>query len=195
MGTWAPLATISGLNKNRCSFLGRVGGATIASVRYERTNPLYMPLLICKRGINPIKVHALSCFAASLIVWFCWSMAVTETSAIVFCALFGTFGGALFSLPASGVAYLIHPDYAGSLGTWTGIMWGSCSVFALTGPLITGSLVKNFGITSAGHWSGGNLFIAGCFLAAIISMERRAGKVQERHAAQSEEMGVRSNFS
>ena len=73
-------------------------------------------------------------------------------------------------------------------------MWSACSVFALTGPPCTGVLVKRFSMASVGHWTGGNLFVAGCLLVVVILTERRADRTKERDTMQSlESVGTMSD--
>ena len=77
-----------------------------------------------------------------------------------FCVLLGILVGAMFGLPASGVAYLIPKEHKKSLGLWTGMMWSSCAPFSLLGPLIGGALRQRYGLDAIGFWAGLNLLVA-----------------------------------
>ncbi len=116
-------------------------------------------------------VHAISCFAAALVVFLLWPLAEEESHAIAFCVLFGVLGGSLFGLPASGVAFILPKHLGDSLGAWTGIMWALSSIFALIGPPIVGQLVKNYSIESVGYWTGANLLVAGTLISIAIWMQ------------------------
>ena len=116
-------------------------------------------------------VHAISCFAAALVVFLLWPLAQQESHAVVFCVLFGVLGGSLFGLPASGVAFILPKHLGDSLGAWTGIMWALSSIFALIGPPIVGQLVKNYSIESVGYWTGANLLVAGTLISIAIWMQ------------------------
>lgn len=123
------------------------------------------------RWSNPTMVHAISCFAAALVVFLLWPLAEEESHAIAFCVLFGVLGGSLFGLPASGVAFILPKHLGDSLGAWTGIMWALSSIFALIGPPIVGQLVKNYSIESVGYWTGANLLVAGTLISIAIWMQ------------------------
>ncbi|CAF9918312.1 MAG: hypothetical protein ALECFALPRED_000642 [Alectoria fallacina] len=126
---------------NGCSIIGRLSSASIASARWS----------------NPVMIHAISCFTAALVVLLLWPLAQQESHAVAFCVLFGIFGGSLFGLPASGVAFILPKQLADSLGAWTGTMWALSSGFALIGPAIVGQLVNRYSIESVGmdETSGG----------------------------------------
>lgn len=116
-------------------------------------------------------VHAISCFAAALVAFLLWPLAQGETHAIAFCVLFGTLGGSLFGLPASGVAYILPKQLGDSIGAWTGIMWALSSGFALIGPPIVGRLVERYSIESVGYWTGANLLVAGTLVSTAVWMK------------------------
>ena len=128
------------------------------------------------RWSNPAMVHAVSCFAAALIVFILWPLAQEESHAIAFCILFGILGGSLFGLPASCVAYILPKQFSDSLGAWTGIMWALSSAFALIGPSIVGQLVKSCSIESVGYWTGANLLVAGTLVSMTVWMKHQADK-------------------
>lgn len=123
------------------------------------------------RWSNPAMVHAISCFAAALIVLLLWPLAQQESHAIVFCVLFGILGGSLFGLPASVVAFILPKQLNDSLGAWTGIMWALSSIFALIGPPTVGRLVKRYSIESVGYWTGVNLLVAGTLVSVAVWMK------------------------
>ena len=133
-------------------------------------------MLIYRRWSNPATVHAISCFAAALVVFLLWPLAQQESHAIGFCVLFGVLGGSLFGLPASGVAFILPKQLSDSLGAWTGIMWALSSLFALIGPPIVGQLVKHYSIESVGYWTGVNLLVAGILISMAIWMKHLEDK-------------------
>ena len=128
-------------------------------------------MLMYLRWSNPVMVHAISCFAAALVVLLLWPLAQGESHAIAFCVLFGILGGSLFGLPASGVAYILPRQLDDSLGAWTGIMWALSSGFALIGPPIVGRLVERYSIESVGYWAGASLLVAGTLVSAAVWMK------------------------
>ena len=133
-------------------------------------------MLMHFRWSNPAMIHAISCFAAALVVFLLWPLAQEESHAIAFCILFGILGGSLFGLPASTVAYILPKQLSDSLGAWTGIMWALSSAFALIGPSIVGQLVKRYSIESVGYWTGVNLLVAGTLVSMAVWMKHRTDK-------------------
>lgn len=125
-------------------------------------------------------VHAASCFCAALVVFPLWPLAQEESHALVFCILFGTLGGSLFGLPASGVAFILPEELGDSLGAWTGIMWALSSVFALVGPPIVGQLVRHYTIEAVAYWTGLNLVVAGILIAVPIGMKHWKNRRERR---------------
>lgn len=131
-------------------------------------------------------VHAISCFAAALIVFLLWPLAQEESHAIAFCVLFGVLGGSLFGLPASGVAFIMPEQLGDSLGAWTGIMWALSSAFALIGPPIVGQIVKRYSIESVGYWTGANLLAAGILIAVAVWMKHLEEKRERCKSAEQD---------
>lgn len=144
------------------------------------------------RWSNPAMVHAISCFAAALVVFLLWPLAQQESHAIAFCVLFGVLGGSLFGLPASGVTFIIPKKLGGSLGAWTGIMWALSSAFALIGPPIVGQLVKRYSIESVGYWTGVNLLVAGMLISMAIWMKHSEDK---RERSKNAELNMNTDGS
>ena len=93
-----------------------------------------------------LNVHATVTFIASLLVLVLWSTADSVKSAIAFVVTFGIFSGAVIGLPPASVAYILGPDPAAQakLGQWTGMMYSTSAVFALTGPVIAGHLITKY---------------------------------------------------
>ena len=114
-----------------------------------------------------------SCFTAAFVVFVIWPLADCSSHALIFCVLFGTLAGALFGLPASGVAFILPADFADSIGAWTGMMWAMSSLFALIGPPIVGELVRLYTIESVGYWTGVNLVVAGGCTKAVMWLKIR----------------------
>ena len=169
---------------DRCSAFGRLSSAAIASTRYVFPQP-GSENIKPSRWSNPALVHAVSCFGAALVVFLLWPLAQQNSHALAFCVLFGILGGSLFSLPASGVAYILPKDLGDSLGAWTGIMWALGSVFALAGPPIVGQLVKRSSIDAVGYWTGANLLVAWGLISMVTwskhhKDQRDAGKDSEQ---------------
>lgn len=132
---------------NGCSIIGRLGSAVIASFR-------------CKL-LNPLVVHASSCFFSSILVIPLWRYADHKDDALALGVVFGILAGAMLGLPASCVAQIIPAKKLNSLGVWTGMMWSSCCILAMAGPPIAGVLHKKFTIEALGYWTGVNLIVAG----------------------------------
>lgn len=132
------------------------------------------------RWCNPALVHATSCYAAALVVSLLWPLAQQESHALAFCVLFGILSGSLFSLPASGVAYILPNELGDSLGAWTGIMWAMSSVFALVGPPIVGELVRRYTISAVAYWTMMNLIVAGTLITATICAKLWKDKCERR---------------
>ena len=141
-------------------------------------------MLMYLRWSNPAMVHAISCFAAALVVLPLWPLAQQKSHAIVFCVLFGVLGGSLFGLPASGVAFILPKQLGDSLGAWTGIMWALSAPFALIGPPILGQLVKCCSINSVGNWTGVNLMVASILISVATWMKCLEDKKERRKNAE-----------
>ena len=132
------------------------------------------------RWSNPIAVHSACCFVAALLALFFWPFAPNNGAAIAFCSIFGVLGGAILSLPASGIAFLIPDDRRNLLGQWTGTMWSTVSVFALVQPMIAAALRRRFGMDSIGYWTGASLFLAGVLLVVAMRMKERKNDAAEK---------------
>ena len=170
----------------RCSAVGRLSSAAIASARYGSLKIWKKQILIYVRWSNPAIVHAVSCLFAGLVVFIFWPLAQNESHALAFCVLFGILGGSLFGLPASGVAFILPTELADSIGAWTGMMWAMSSVFALVGPPIVGQLVKLHTIKSVAWLTGANLFVATGLISGATWLKYRQDKEERRkHSVQS----------
>ena len=82
-------------------------------------------------------------------------------------------------LPASVIAYIIPKENKQSLGAWTGMMWSSCAVTCLTGPPITGALVRQRGIAAVGYWAGSCLLLATALIGLAAWEKRKYDKSKE----------------
>ncbi|KAI4240804.1 MAG: hypothetical protein L6R40_004918 [Gallowayella cf. fulva] len=125
---------------------------------------------------NPIVVHTLTCFLASLLAFFFWPFAQNNSGAIAFCTLFGILGGSMLSLPASGVAYLIPDERHSHVGQWTGMMWSGVSIFALIGPLIAAALKRKYGMDAVGYWTGATMLVTTVLFAGSMYLKRKEDK-------------------
>ncbi|KAK3720587.1 hypothetical protein LTR37_003636 [Vermiconidia calcicola] len=128
-----------------------------------------------------LNVHAVVTFVASLLVLLLWTMAKTTSAAIAFVVLFGVFSGAVIGLPPASVAYILGPDPIAQsrLGQWTGMMYSTSAVFALTGPVIAGHLITQFGgnYLTVQCWSGACLFLSAvCMSMAILFKHKKDSK-------------------
>ena len=164
----------------RCSAIGRLASAAIASARYDSLKPAENHMLIYPRWSNPAMVHVVSCFGGAVVVLPLWPLAQRESHALIFCVLFGILGGSLFGLPASGVAFILPTELADSLGAWTGMMWAMSSLFAVVGPPIVGQLVKLYSAESVAYWTGTNLLVAGGWIAGASWLKYRDGREERR---------------
>lgn len=130
-----------------------------------------------------LNVHAIVTFAASLLVLLLWTMANTVPAAIAFVVVFGIFSGAVIGLPPASVAYILGPDPVAQsrLGQWTGQMYSTSAIFALTGPVIAGHLISQYGgnYLTVQLWSGFCMFISASCMAVAIFFKRR--KVSAQH--------------
>ena len=119
-----------------------------------------------------LNVHALVTFVAALLILLLWTMTKTVSAAITFIVLFGIFSGAVIGLPPASVAYILGPDPAAQakLGQWTGMMYSSSALFALTGPVIAGHLISHYGgnYLTVQCWSGVCLFLSAVCMAMAI---------------------------
>lgn len=159
-------------SRDRCGIIGRLVSALFGLLPSHRSNPLI-----------PLSCACLLC-AVSILLF--WPFAKQQTQALAFCIILGMFLGLILGLPESGAAYLIPAESKTSLGAWTGTMRALCSVFALAGPLISGSLVKTWGLTVVGMLSGTSLIISAALFALVLwakSSGRRRSAQGENHCA------------
>ncbi|KAF2717846.1 MFS general substrate transporter [Polychaeton citri CBS 116435] len=124
-----------------------------------------------------LNVHCIVTFIAAILVLVGWTLSKTVAAAIVFVVLFGIFSGAVIGLPPASVAYILgpRPEAQAKLGQWTGMMYSSAAVFALTGPVIAGHLITEYGenYLTVQCWSGANLFMAAVCMGIAIFYRRR----------------------
>ena len=145
---------------------------------------------LCDR-FGALNVHAVVTFAASMLVLLLWTMAKTVPAAIAFVVLFVIFSGAVIGLPPASVAYVLGPNSKAQskLGQWTGMMYSSAALFALTGPVIAGHLISYYGqnYLTVQCWSGVCLFLSSCCMAMAIYCKRR------EHRARSSDPSLTAN--
>ena len=146
--------------------MGRLGSAAIASQNSKLPNPL-------------LRIHAISCLVGAILVFAFWQLAEDIRTSISFCVLFGIAAGVFVGLPASVIAYIIPEGDKQSLGAWTGMMWSSCAVTSLTGPPITGALVRQRGIPAVGYWAGSCLLLATALIGLAAWEKRKYDKSKE----------------
>ena len=126
-----------------------------------------------------LNVHAVVTFVASLLVLVLWTTTKTVAAAIAFVVLFGIFSGAVVGLPPASVAYILGPSSKAQskLGQWTGMMYSSAALFALTGPVIAGHLISYYdgNYLTVQCWSGVCLFLSSaCMGMAIFCKHRKS---------------------
>lgn len=119
-----------------------------------------------------LNVHAVVTFVASLLVLLLWTFAKTVGSAIAFVTIFGIFSGAVIGLPPASVAYILGPDpiAQSKLGQWTGQMYSTAAPFALTGPVIAGHLISEYGgnYLTVQLWSGACMFVSAVCMSVAV---------------------------
>lgn len=128
-----------------------------------------------------LNVHAVVTTIASLLICFLWTFSNSLASAIAFAVIFGAFSGAVIGLPPASVAYVLGPtnERQKQLGQWTGMMYTCAAVFALTGPVIAGHLISEFGTyVTVQAWSGINLFLSAICMCCAVYFKRRDEKSQ-----------------
>jgi len=124
-----------------------------------------------------LNVHATVTLIASLLILLLWTMVETVAGAIAFVVCFGVFSGAVIGLPPASVAYILGPVPAAQakLGQWTGMLYSTSAVFALTGPVIAGYLITEHGnFLTVQCWSGACLLLSACCMAIAIFYRRRS---------------------
>lgn len=124
-----------------------------------------------------MNVHCFVTLVASLLVLILWTLADTVAAAIGFVVVFGIFSGAVIGLPPASVAHILGPDPAAQakLGQWTGMMYSSAAVFALTGPVIAGHLITEFAndFRTVQLWSGACMFLSATCMGMSIYCKHR----------------------
>ncbi|KAF2835916.1 MFS general substrate transporter [Patellaria atrata CBS 101060] len=160
---------------NACSTFGRVGTAWLGE------------------HYGPLLVHALVTLFAALTTLLLWTLATTLPLGIAFVVLFGILSGGVIGAPPASVAWILTetsdcPHKAAKLGQWVGMMYSVSAVFALTGPVIAGHLISQFGsFVTVQCWSGACLLgAAGCM---FVSWRKAEGL--RRGLGRREEEGVR----
>lgn len=117
---------------------------------------------------------------ASILVLFGWIFAHSVSGAIAFVVLFGAVSGAVIGLPPASIANILGycPSQQSKLGQWTGMMYTGTAIFALTGPIIAGSLITQFkNYLTIQLWSGICLFL--CFFCMAMAKWYAREQVEE----------------
>lgn len=133
-----------------------------------------------------LNVHCFVTFVAALLTLLLWSLANSANAAIAFVITFGAFSGAVIGLPPASVAYVLGPDpkQQAKLGQWTGMMYSTAAVFALTGPVIAGHLITEYKTyLTVQLWAGACMFLSASCMACGIWCRRRSQKAREAEAA------------
>ncbi|KAL1301664.1 hypothetical protein AAFC00_005883 [Neodothiora populina] len=147
---------------NATSTLGRIGSAFLC-----------MPF-------NPVKVHCVVTFISSMLCFFFWTFASKLSFALGFVVVFGAFSGSVIGLPPASMATIMLGDHR-MLGQWTGMMYTISAPFALTGPLIAGYLISEYGqdYRTVQCWSGACLLLSAACQAVTVFYYTRATKWED----------------
>lgn len=122
--------------------------------------------------LGALNMHIGSTITASLLVLLLWTLAGSETEAIVFCVVFGLVSGMVIGLPPASVGNILNCTYTSpedkplakkKLGHWTGMMYFFAGIPALAGPLVAGHLITEYkSYITVQLWSGTCLVICFC---------------------------------
>jgi predicted permease len=123
-------------------------------------------------------------FLAAIFVCCFWGLANKLIDAAVFSILLGMLAGAIFCLPASGVAYIIPEEWKDRVGVWTGMMWTPCAPFALAGPPLAVITKRRYGIAVIGSWTGSMLVVAACLLLAALIIKFKEDGIEMRRKSE-----------
>ena len=122
-------------------------------------------------SFGALNIHGTSALLGSLLLLLLWTFATTLGPALAFVIIFGAVSGSIIGLPPASIAYILgRADFAqqAKLGQWTGMMYTFSAPFALTGPVIAGFLISEYGpnnYLTVQLWSGACLFAAGICMA------------------------------
>jgi hypothetical protein len=95
--------------------------------------------------------------------------------AMLFCGLLGQATGLQVSLPVNDIQDILGPKRGDRFGQYTGMTSLFASPFILTGPMVTGILVDQFGINVVAYWA-----IAGfCAAALFLTISLKADDVDK----------------
>ncbi|KAF2679155.1 MFS general substrate transporter [Lentithecium fluviatile CBS 122367] len=117
-----------------------------------------------------LNMHIVSQIVCSLLVLILWVFTNGTTMAIVFCAIFGMFSGAVIGLPPASVGNILNCTYHtpetkhighSKLGQWTGMMYSVAAIPSLVGPVVAGHLVTQYSrYITVQMWSGVSLLLS-----------------------------------
>jgi MFS family permease len=135
-------------------------------------------------SFGALNVHAAVTLASSILVLCLWTVATKLSHALAFVVLFGAVSGAVIGLPPASVAYILGPDprKQAKLGQWTGLLYTCAAPFALTGPVIAGHLITEYGgnYLTVQLWSGICLLLSAVLMALAIWSRRRDDEKEGR---------------
>ncbi|KAI8939513.1 hypothetical protein NX059_003283 [Plenodomus lindquistii] len=129
--------------------------------------------------VGALNMHIGSTLIGSLLILILWSLAGSETDAIVFCVVFGLFSGMIIGCPPASVGNILNCTYKDGdhkpsplakkkLGHWTGMMYFFAGAPAITGPLIAGHLITKYDTyLTVQMWSGACLVV--CFCCMMVA--------------------------
>lgn len=139
---------------NACQLPGRLFGSTLCDKFSAR------------------KIHAIACFAATIVVGACWFEVASFEGGEAFAALFGLTLGIMVSLPINDVQDLLGNDRTHLLGQYAGAVYTCCCPFILGGAVITGALVQYFDVWIApGAWCIACFVLGGCGILVGLWMD------------------------
>lgn len=106
-----------------------------------------------------LNVHISTTFISGILVILMWPLTKRTSAAIAFVVVFGAFSGAVIGLPPASVSWILEGmgrKHISKLGQWVGMMYSIAGLAALTGPIIAGHLISEFGnnYLTVQLWSG-----------------------------------------
>jgi MFS family permease len=109
--------------------------------------------------LGRLNMLCVAAFCTGILI-FCWPKITTNTSIIVFSALYGFWSGAIISLMSACLAQI--PNDPRNIGTYMGMGMAVVSLAALIGPPINGALINRYnGFDQASIFSGAVVLVGG----------------------------------
>lgn len=151
-------------------------------------------------SFGALPVHTLATLLSSILCLGLWTTSSTLSSTLAFIITFGVLSGAVIGLPPASVAHILGPSHTQQQkhGQWTGMMYTVAAPFALTGPVIAGTIGgsgANKSWIGAEIWAGSCLLIASiCMAISAVTLRReRRRENSGRHRNNDEEIARAAN--